>query len=109
MANKQPKPNNIRYIVGGQLIPNPQIKGIEMPPKNSNNAKIATQALNEGNFMTINAADNIVVKDKYGEVITRIDGKDGKGKVLTTREKKNTRTSSRNNTKGQQNSAYDRG
>lgn len=106
MADKEPNQNNNYYLVGGPLIVNTRTKSVDMPPKNSRNCKNATIALQNGNCMTINAADNVVIKDKNGAVITRRDGIDGKGKILTTREDrraKSTRASS--NKPG----SYDRG
>lgn len=103
MADKEPNQNNNYYLVGGPLIVNTRTKSVEMPPKNSRNCKNATIALQSGNCMAINAADNVVIKDKNGVVIARRDGIDGKGKILTTkgdRRAKSTRASS---------GSYDRG
>ncbi|MBO5005097.1 MAG: hypothetical protein J6D03_07650 [Clostridia bacterium] len=112
MAGKEPNQNNNYYLVGGPISVNTKTKSIDMPPKNSKNCKNATIALQEGMCMTISAADNIVIKDKNGVVITRRDGIDGQGKILTARENKKaktTRASSNKTARGQQSSSYDRG
>lgn len=109
MADKEPNQNNNYYLVGGPLIVNTRTKSVDMPPKNSRNCKNATIALQNGNCMTINAIDNVVIKDKNGVVVTR---RDGNGKILTSRENKkgkSTRASSNKPARGQQSSSYDRG
>lgn len=112
MADREPNQNNNYYLVGGPLIVNTRDKSIDMPPKKSKNCKNATLALQEGLLMTINASDNIVIKDKNGKIVTRRDGIDGKGKILTSKEdrkEKSTKASSKKPARGQQSSSYDRG
>lgn len=83
MADKEPNKYNNYYLVGGQLNANDKNKSIEMPPKKSKNCKETTIALNSGNFIIAKAEDHVAIKDEKGVIITRKDGKDGRGKTLT--------------------------
>lgn len=80
MADTQP--NEHKYILtGGQLNVDEKQK-VKIPPEKAKNCKGATIALNSGNFMTIKADDNIVIKDDKGIV----ERKDLKGNTLSSRE-----------------------